>query len=92
MFFSTYIMASATGTLYVGFTHDLVQRVWEHKNDVVPGFTKRYSCHKLVYFEQGEDFDSVLAREKQIKSWSRYKKEFLIKELNPGWQDLYNTL
>jgi putative endonuclease len=88
MFYYVYIMASETGTLYIGFTTDLVKRVWEHKNDFA-GFTKKYQCHKLVYFEQGEDFDSVLAREKQFKRWRRDKKEKLIKSMNPSWKDLY---
>lgn len=87
-----YIMASKTGTLYIGFTTDLVKRVWEHKNDLVDGFTKKYQCHKLVYYESGEDFDAVLAREKQIKKWRRSKKEALIKTTNPRWGDLYQKI
>ena len=85
-------MASKSGTLYIGFTADLVKRVWEHKNDLVNGFSKRYQCHKLVYYEQGEDFDGTLAREKQIKKWRREKKEVLIKTMNPGWRDLYKDI
>ena len=87
-----YIMASKTGTLYIGFTSDLLKRIWEHKNDLVESFTKKYQCHKLIYYEQGEDFDSVLAREKMIKKWRREKKEILIKTLNPGWKDLYDNI
>jgi putative endonuclease len=87
-----YIMASKSGTLYVGFTVDLVRRVWEHKQDLVEGFTKKYQCHKLVYYETGGDYDSTLAREKQIKKWRREKKEALIRLLNPGWQDLYKQI
>jgi putative endonuclease len=82
-----YIMASKSGTLYVGFTVDLVKRVWEHKNDSSDGFTKRYQCHKLVYYEEGD-----LEREKQIKKWRREKKEKLIKSMNPGWRDLYSNI
>ncbi len=92
MYFYVYIMASESGTLYIGFTTDLIKRVWEHKNDLVKGFTKEYQCHKLVYFEQGEDFDSALAREKQLKKWNRNKKETRIVTLNPMWIDLYPTL
>lgn len=87
-----YIMASESGTLYIGFTTDLVKRVWEHKNDFVKSFTSKYQCHKLVYYEGGEDHDSVLAREKEIKKWRREKKEKLIKTINPGWEDLYKKI
>jgi putative endonuclease len=87
-----YILASESGTLYIGFTTDLVKRVWEHKSDLVEGFTKKYKCHKLVYYEQGEDFDSALAREKEIKKWRREKKEKLIKTMNRGWRDLYDDI
>jgi putative endonuclease len=87
-----YIMASKTGTLYVGFTVELAKRVWEHKNDLVEGFTKKYQCHNLVYYEQGDDYDSTLAREKQIKKWRRSKKEALIKSINPSWTDLYPSI
>ena len=92
MYYYVYIMASKTGTLYVGFTSDLIKRAWEHKNDLVEGFTKKYQCHKLIYYEQGEDYDSVLAREKQIKKWRRDKKEALIKTMNTSWRDLYTDL
>lgn len=92
MYYYVYIMASESGTLYVGFTVDLIKRVWEHKNDLVEGFTKKYQCHKLVYYEQGEDHDGTLAREKQIKKWRREKKEKLIKTMNPGWRDLYSSI
>jgi putative endonuclease len=90
--YAVYIMASDSGTLYTGFTHDLIKRVWEHKNGVVRGFTAKYSCHKLVYYEFGDDKDGVLAREKQIKGWNRKKKEDLIRSMNPSWKDLYQNL
>lgn len=90
--YAVYIMASQTGTLYTGFTSNLVKRVWEHKNNLVAGFTKKYSCHKLVYFEVCDSFDGALAREKQIKGWNRQKKEDLIRTTNPGWKDLYNKI
>ncbi len=67
-----YILASQrNGTLYVGFTSDLLQRVYSHKNDFVKGFTNKYGVHKLVYYEQCDDYDTALGREKQIKEWKR---------------------
>jgi putative endonuclease len=74
--------------LYTGITDNLVRRVYEHKNDIIEGFTKRYKVHKLVYYEAGEDILSVIAREKQIKSWKRHKKLALINALNPDWREL----
>ncbi len=86
--FYVYIMASKSGTLYVGVTGDLQKRVYEHKHNLIVGFTSKYSCHKLVYFEITEDVESAIIREKQLKSWRRSKKEWLIKEMNPSWKDL----
>lgn len=83
-----YIMASSSGTLYVGITNDLYKRVYQHKNNLIDGFTKKYGCHKLVYFEETTSVESVIAREKQLKGWRREKKEFLIRKLNPSWNDL----
>lgn len=85
-------MASLRGTLYTGFTSNLVKRVWEHKNDLIEGFTKKYQCHKLVYFEISDNYETVLFREKQIKSYRREKKESLIKTINPSWKDLYESV
>ncbi len=90
--YAVYIMASNSGTLYTGFTSNLVKRVWEHKNGVVKGFTLKYGCHKLVYYGVSDCFDAALAREKQVKGWSRKKKEDLIRTINPGWKDLYQNL
>lgn len=87
-----YIMASESGTLYIGVSNDLIRRVSEHKQKVIDGFTKNYDCTKLVYFEETSDVNSAIAREKQIKNWNRKKKEFLIKTLNPTWQDLYKSI
>lgn len=88
-----YILASRrNGTLYVGVTNDLIRRVHEHRNDFVKGFTSKYRVHRLVYFEQCEDFDSALLREKQIKKWQRKWKLELIEEKNPEWRDLYREL
>jgi len=88
-----YIMASGwDGTLYVGVTSDLIKRVWEHKNDMIEGFTKRYRVHSLVWFEQHEGMESAILREKAIKEWKRAWKVQLVEEFNPKWQDLYDTL
>jgi putative endonuclease len=88
-----YIMTTASNTvLYTGVTNNLLRRVYEHKNNMVGGFTKRYNVHKLVYFEAGEDIIAVIEREKQIKSWKRQKKLDLITESNPDWHDLYDEM
>ncbi|WP_350149991.1 GIY-YIG nuclease family protein [Nitrosomonas sp.] len=88
-----YILASQrNGTLYTGVTSDLIKRVWEHKNDQAEGFTKKYAVHLLVYFEQHEDMNAAITREKQIKKWNRAWKLRLIEEKNPNWNDLYETL
>jgi putative endonuclease len=73
-------------------THDLLERVYAHKNDIVKGFTRKYGVHSLVYYEQCDDFDAALQREKQIKEWRRKWKLELIEKFNPRWQDLYEKL
>lgn len=87
-------LSSATNvTIYTGVTKDLIRRVYEHKHNFDPNsFTARYSVHKLVYFEETTDVRSAIAREKQIKSWSRKKKNQLIETMNPMWEDLYDKL
>ena len=80
------------GTIYVGVTSDLIRRVWEHKNKLVEGFTKDHAVDRLGYFEASDSIEDAIAREKQIKSWSRKKKLALIEEMNPKWQDLYCSL
>jgi putative endonuclease len=80
------------GTLYLGVTSNLVQRVWQHKNDLVKGFTKRYEVHTLVWYESCESMVTAIAREKAIKEWKRAWKIRLIEEKNPEWRDLYNEL
>jgi putative endonuclease len=86
----TYIMASSTGTLYVGSTVDLDWRVNEHQQKCYPkSFTARYNCTKLVYFEELEDLEAARLRERQFKEWSRKRKEALIRTINPAWVDLY---
>ena len=83
-----YVMASETGTLYIGVTNDLTRRVSEHKQDLVKGFTQKYSCHKLVYYENYSNIKQAIQREKIIKGWLRKKKQDLIKSANPKWNDL----
>ena len=83
-----YIMTNKSGTLYTGVTNDLGRRVYEHKNGLFPGFTRKYKIHRLVYFEPTSDVEAAIAREKQIKSWRRAKKVALIRSLNPEWKDL----
>ena len=88
-----YILASKkNGTVYIGVTNDLIMRVWEHKNGVVEGFTKRYNVHQLVYYEQCADVREAIAREKKLKDWHRQWKVALIERLNPTWEDLYYKL
>ena len=87
---AVYILASKrNGTLYVGVTSDLVKRIWEHKQDVVAGFTRKYQVHTLVYFEQYEDMNQAIQREKQIKKWNRAWKIELLEKSNPVWRDLW---
>jgi len=83
-----YIMTNHAGTLYTGMTDNLEHRVYEHKHDLVPGFASKYNITKLVYYEEGQDKNAALAREKQIKEWSRDKKIALIESKNPEWKDL----
>ena len=90
---SVYILASKrNGTLYTGVTSDLIKRVWQHKSDLVEGFTKRHRIHRLVYFEQHETMDAAITRERQIKEWKRAWKIRLIEQMNPRWRDLFDDL
>ena len=85
-----YILASQrNGTLYIGVTNDITRRVYEHKNDLVEGFTKKYAVHLLVYFEEFQNVDVAITREKQLKKWKRAWKLRLIESANPEWNDLY---
>jgi putative endonuclease len=85
-----YILASQIGgTLYIGVTNDLVRRIYEHRSDAVPGFTRKYGVHRLVYYEQFGDIEFALRREKRLKKWNRAWKIRLIEESNPDWHDLY---
>lgn len=88
-----YIMADKPhGTIYVGVTSDLSRRVWEHREGLVPGFTKRYGLKRLVFVERHEDIRDAIRREKAIKTWRRAGKINLIRSLNPDWLDLHETL
>jgi putative endonuclease len=88
-----YILASdRNGTLYVGVTSDLVKRVWQHKADVISGFTKRYAVHILVWFELHHSMESAITRETAIKAWKRDWKVRLIERANHDWHDLYAEL
>jgi putative endonuclease len=93
MMFFVYILASQPhGTLYVGVTSDLVQRIWEHKSKAVRGFTSKYGVDRLVWFETHQDWEFAIRREKQIEEWKRAWKIQLIEADNPQWIDLYHDL
>ncbi|MEK7561010.1 MAG: GIY-YIG nuclease family protein [Patescibacteria group bacterium] len=84
-----YILANKqNGTFYIGVTNDLQRRMYEHKNNLIEGFTKKYGVHKLVYYEHTTDIQGALQREKQLKKWQRKWKLRLIEESNPEWKDL----
>ena len=88
-----YILASGrNGTLYTGVTNDIVRRIWEHKNDLIDGFTKKYGVHILVWYEFHEDINLAIAREKRIKRWNRAWKIKLIEKENSGWNCLWEKL
>jgi putative endonuclease len=88
--YCVYILASKKdGMLYIGVTSSLVKRIYEHKHDLVEGFTKQYHIHNLVYYEVTEDVTSAITREKQLKKWNRAWKIALIEKQNPEWRDLY---
>ena len=90
---AVYVLASKrNGTLYIGVTSDLTKRVWEHKNDLVEGFTKRYSVHRLIWYELHNSMESAIKREKSMKEWKRAWKLELIESANPDWEDLYCTI
>jgi len=85
-------MASVSGVLYIGVTNNLIRRTEEHKDEVVEGFTKKYQCKKLVYYEHFTDVNYAIGREKILKGWVRGKKIALIRSFNPRWDDLYKNL
>jgi len=94
MTYYVYILANATNTvLYTGVTRDLMRRVYEHRKEMDPdSFTAKYHVHRLVYFEDTSDVRAAIEREKQIKGWNRARKNKLVQEKNPQWQDLYQQL
>ena len=88
-----YIMASRrNGTIYIGVTSDLSKRVWEHREGKTEGFTKRYGCKTLVWFERHETIEAAITREKQMKEWKRAWKLRVIEEKNPDWDDLFELV
>jgi putative endonuclease len=90
---AVYILASSrNGTLYIGVTSNLVERIWQHKSDLLEGFTKKYQIHILVYYELLKTMKAAILREKQLKKWNRSWKLKLIEEYNPKWRDLYGEL
>lgn len=86
------LASKRNGTLYLGVTSDLVKRIYEHKNGLVEGFTKKYNVHDLVWYEIHSSADSAITREKQIKKWNRAWKIELIEKENLGWKDLYGDI
>jgi putative endonuclease len=90
---AVYILTSKrNGTLYIGVTSDLVKRIWEHKNNMVDGFTMHYGVHRLVWYELHESMESAITKEKHLKEWKRKWKLELIEKMNPQWDDLYNVI
>ncbi len=88
-----YILSNQpNGTLYIGVTSNLIQRVWQHKQKLVAGFTTKYDLNRLVYYEQHADMENAILREKQLKKWNRDWKIRLIEEMNPTWDDLYQQI
>jgi putative endonuclease len=93
MKYYVYILASKkNGTLYIGVTDNLIKRVYEHKNNLVKGFTQKYNVHNLVYYEEYENIYEAITREKRMKKWKREWKIDLIEKLNPEWKDLYDEI
>jgi putative endonuclease len=93
MAFYVYILASKrNGTLYIGMTDDLVKRVWQHRNDLLPGFTTQYRVKTLVWYEVHESRESAFVRERQMKKWNRAWKLEIIEKENPSWRDLWDEL
>jgi putative endonuclease len=91
--FAVYIVASGrNGTLYIGVTSNLAGRIWQHKQKAIPGFTARYGCDKLVYFELFDSAEAAIVREKRMKEWKRAWKISLIEQANPIWGDLYEGI
>ena len=93
MSFYVYILASRrNGTLYIGMTDDIAKRAWQHRNGIMPGFTKKYGVKLLVWLEQHDSRESAFMRERQLKKWNRSWKLQLIEKENPNWRDLWDDL
>lgn len=92
MYYIYVVSNKSNSTIYIGVTSNIIKRVYEHKNKLVDGFTEKYNCNKLVYYELFEDPESAINREKQLKKWRRDKKNQLIEKLNPAWKDLYDEI
>ena len=91
--FDVYILTNKkNGTLYTGTTRELVKRTWDHKTEAVEGFTKKYGLKMLVYYEVLSDYEEALKREKKLKKWPRQWKLNIINEMNPKWEDLYESI
>jgi putative endonuclease len=90
---AVYILASKkNGTFYTGVTSDLVKRIWEHKKDLIQGFTRRYKVHNLVWYELHDNMDVAIERERNMKEWKRVWKVRLLEKDNPNWNDLYDSI
>ena len=90
---AVYILASKkNGTLYIGVTSNLIKRIWEHKNNLVKGFTEQYNVHNLVWYELHDNMESAILREKMLKEWKRKWKLEIIEGSNPNWNDLYDAI
>ena len=88
-----YLLASKKrGTLYIGVTSDLIKRTYQHKAQIIPGFTKKYAVKQLVYFEKFNQIEHAIQREKRLKKWNREWKIKMIEEKNPDWEDLYEKI
>ena len=93
MTYYVYILSSKKyGTLYIGVTNNLIRRTYEHRNDLIEGFTSKYSVHRLVYYEETNSINEAIMREKQLKKWNRKWKINLIEKANPDWLDLYDGI
>ncbi len=89
----TYILTNRkNGTLYIGVTNNLIKRIYEHKNNLVKGFTKKYNLHNLVHYENFNEINEAITREKRMKKWKRQWKIELIEKNNPTWEDLYSEI
>ena len=90
--YHVYILANESGMIYVGMTNDLIKRIWQHKNKLVDGYTKKHDINRLVWFDSCGDVNEAIAHEKRIKKWRREYKENIINESNPDWKDLYPVI